>query len=147
MTLAPYMIFLASFAFNLAALFGLRFIGRFRLGLDSLLFCAIATGYTGGIKSGLAYGLLVAVLFYVFSGHWEHAMFVIPLNGIMGVLAGLLQSLPLFWVALIVMVIYHAASFLITTYLLHRSGLGYALFVAVNAATTFALFLLAQPFM
>ncbi|MBI2970915.1 MAG: hypothetical protein HYY37_00685 [Candidatus Aenigmarchaeota archaeon] len=147
MAAAPLLFFLASLAFNIVVHYLLRIMRRLRIGIDSLLFCAIMTGYLAGPLKGLAYGAAIAVLFFFFSRRWEHALVVMPLNGMAGVAAGALNTLPFFTAAAIVVAAYHVLSVLLITYALKQLGPGYALFVVVNIATTYALLMLAQPFL
>lgn len=146
--LQPIVIFLISFAFNIAAKLATPFLGKFRTGMDAMLFCAIAAGYVGGVRSGFAYGLLIAITFYVVrSRHWDYAAFVIPVNMLMGILAGLLNTMPLMALGLLLIFIYHAVSFLIFGVILQKVGPGYVFFVILNFITTYALLLLAEPFL
>lgn len=122
------------------------FLGKFRSGIDSLLFCAVLTGFLGGLRSGLFYGFLIAVTYYIFtSKRWDRAAFVIPMVALSGMLAGILH-LPLIMLGLVVFIIYHTVSFLLFGLLLKNTGPGYAIFVILNFITTYGLLQIAETF-
>lgn len=144
----PVLIFLLSFVFNVAAKVVTPFLGKFRAGIDAMLFCAIATGFVGGVRSGFAYSFLIAVTYYIVrSKHWDYAAFVIPINMLMGILAGLLNTMPFMSLGLLIFFIYHVLSFILFGIVLQKVGPGYVLFVILNFITTYGLLLLAEPFL
>lgn len=147
MPLLPVWIFLASLAFNITVRLATPFLGRFRSGIDSLLFCAIATGFLGGVRSGLFYGFLIGVTYYMFtSKRWTRAAFVIPMTALMGMLAGMLDF-PLIALGLIIFFVYHIISFVLFGLVLKSAGPGYAIFVILNFITTYALLQLADVYL
>jgi hypothetical protein len=133
-------IFLASVAFNLISKFALRYVGRLRAGVDSLLFCSIMTGYFYGAKAGFVYSALIAITFYAINIKWiAHAPYVIPLNAAAGALAALLSASPLVSVTFYVLFFYHIISFIIVFFAYRSVGFGYFLFAALNFVTTYLL--------
>lgn len=142
---APVWIFLIAIAFNVVIKLATPFLGKFRSGIDSLLFCAVTTGFLGGVRSGLFYGFLIAVAYYALSSRrWHHAAFVIPLVALMGMLAGILH-LPLVALGLVIFFVYHIISFALFS-LLRTVGPGYAIFVILNFITTYALLQIAETY-
>ena len=145
MPLPPIWIFLISIAFNVAVKLATPFMGKFRSGIDSLLFCAITTGFLGGARSGLFYGFLIGVAYYLLtSKRWHHAAFVIPVIALMGMLAGILH-IPLITLGLVIFFIYHIISFVLFN-LLRNVGPGYAIFVILNFITTYTLLQIAAVY-
>lgn len=146
MAVTPVIIFLLSLAFNIAVKLSTPFLGRFRSGIDSLLFCAVAAGFVGGAKAGLAYGFLISIAYYIFSSRrWHHAAFVIPMVSLVGLLAGLLHF-QLITLGLIIFFAYHIISFAVFNFL-RSAGPGYAVFVILNFITTYALLQLAELYL
>jgi len=143
----PIWVFLISLAFNIIIKILTPFLGRFRSGIDSLLFCAVVAAFVGGPRSGLFYGFLIAASYYITSSRrWHHAAFVIPLVAFMGFLAGILE-MPLVTLGLVIFFIYHAVSFVLFGLLLKNTGPGYTLFVILNFITTYALLVIAGPYL
>lgn len=146
MPIEPLWIFLLSLGFNVAVKLATPFLGRFRSGIDSLLFCTVATAFVGGAKVGLVYGFLISIAYYAISSRrWHHAAFVIPMVSVMGLLAGLLHS-PLVTLGLIIFFVYHIISFAVFNFL-RSAGPGYAIFVILNFVTTYALLQLAEVYL
>ncbi len=144
----PVLIFLFSLAFNAAVKLATPFLGKFRSGMDAMLFCAIVAGFVGGVRSGFVYGLLIAVTFYVIrSKHWDYAAFVIPMTMLMGMTAGFLNTMPLHALALLILFIYHSISLLVFGLIFRSIGPGYMVFIILNVLTTYGLVLLVRPFL
>ena len=134
---------LAIFLFSLALNFLFRFLtpsfGAYRRGLDTVLYCSIATGYVGGSDSGLLYGGLIAFSYYLFrSRQFDYAVFVIPLAALTGAIAGMFSMQEFMTVGLGLFLFYHIIS--ATVVMLYRYiALQYLSFVGMNFITTFLL--------
>lgn len=133
-------IFLAALAFNIITKLAMGFAGKLRVGIDSLLFCSVMTGYFYGLKSGMLYGAAIAALFFIINARMAaHAPYVIPLNAAAGALSSFLTGFPLLTAALFVLAFYHAASFAIAFFGYRSAGPGYLAFAALNVVTTYIL--------
>src|SRR3989338_9108321 len=122
-------IFLIALLFNIVAKFAFGFLGRIRHGADAVLFCSILVGYFYGAKSGILYGALIALAFYIINLNWiAHALYVIPLNAASGAFAAFLSGSSLLAATVYVLIFYHAISFAIAMLGYRSAGAGYFLF-------------------
>jgi len=140
MPLPVVWIFAIALIFNIISKLVLRYVGRLRIGIDSLLFCSISTGYFYGVKAGILYGGLIAIAFYAINIKWiAHAPYVIPLNAAAGAAAAFLSNMPLITATIYVLFFYHIISFIFTFFIYRSVGFGYMLFAALNFITTYIL--------
>ncbi len=140
MPLSAVVIFIIALAFNLIIKLSTPFLGKFRTGIDSLLFCSITAGYFYGIKAGILYGALIAIAFFLINlRRVAHAPYVVPLNAASGMMAAFLNTTPLITAMVMVMIFYHVISFVFVSFIYRSVGPGYFLFAALNFVTTYAL--------
>ncbi|MBI4014840.1 MAG: hypothetical protein HY365_02700 [Candidatus Aenigmarchaeota archaeon] len=138
--LESWLVFAVSVALNFLVRAVTPYFGAFRRGFDTVVFCSVTTGFIGGIKDGLLFGVLIAVTYYAWrSSQWSHALYVVPLAALTGVFAGMLQAQPYFQVATALFAFYHAISALVVTTVYRSMSFRYLVFIAANFATTFLL--------
>jgi hypothetical protein len=141
------LILVFSVVFNAVIKMVTPFLGRYRSGIDSMIFCAILSGYAFGARTGFAYGVIVAIFFYVMNvKQLNYGIFVIPLTGVMGLLSGLMSFLPLPSLTILILVVYHIVSAAIFLALVKNAGFGYFLFIPLSFATTLMLIGTMSPF-
>jgi len=147
MAVSSLVIFVVSLALNFFFRRISPYIAAYRRGFDTVVFCAITTGYVGGIKDGAIYGILIAIAYYVWrSKQWGHAMFVIPLAGLTGALAGVFNDQPYLQIAALMFGFYHLISALMVTTVYKTIGFRYMTFIVVSFVTTFLLFGIANSY-
>src|SRR3989338_8297266 len=147
MPVSAPIIFLVSLALNFLFKKMSPYLAAYRRGFDTVVFCAISTGYVGGIKDGAIYGILISIAYYIWrSKQWGHAMFVIPLAGLTGALAGVFNGQPYFQIAPIMFGFYHLISALMVTTVYKTMGFRYVTFIAVSFVSTFLLFWFAYSY-
>jgi len=141
MAVSVPVIFLISLALNFFFRRISPYLGAYRRGFDTVVFCAITTGYIGGINDGAIYGILIAIAYYIWrSKQWGHALFVIPLAGLTGALTGMFNNHPYLQIAAIMFGFYHIVSALMVTTVYKTMGFRYITFMLVSFVTTFILF-------
>ena len=124
------------------------YVGVFRRGFDTVVFCAITAGYIGGIKDGLLFGILIAVAYYLWrSKQWDMAMFVIPLAGLTGALAGIFNNIEYIQLGLGLFVFYHIISGFMIATVYKQMGFQYMTFITINFVTTFILLQIASIYL
>ncbi len=137
MVLPAAAVFVASAVLNVALKFITPNIGALRRGIDAILFCSIYIGYTAGSSQGALYGILIALTHYVFRGAgWEYVVFVVPINALVGYLAGMFQGMDLFVLANLLFIVYHIFTFIAVGLILKKAGIGYVPFLIFNYAST-----------
>ena len=142
----PWIVFVISVALNFLFRAATPYFGAFRRGFDAVVFCAVTTGFIGGIKDGLLFGALIAAAYYIWrSSQWSHALYVVPLAALTGAVAGMLNAQPYFQVATALFAFYHIVSALIVTTVYKSMSFRYLVFIAANFAATFVLVAAATP--
>ena len=140
MALSPVVVFAASVAINLIFKLLTPKFGGFRRGIDTVLFCSVYIGYTAGSYQGALYGILIAITYYVFrSTGWVYSVFVIPINGFIGYLAGIFAGMDLMILGNLLFVVYHALTFIVVGIILRRAELKYLAFIVFNYISTIVL--------
>jgi len=145
MILHPALIFVVCVVINLILKLITPRFGAFRRGIDTVLFCSIVIGFTAGPVQGAIYGALIAMTYYIFrSIRWDYAFFVIPINMVIGFLAGLFNNMDLFLLGNILFILYHILTFIAIGMIMKRAEMKYGVFIFVNYITTIILLKIAE---
>jgi hypothetical protein len=140
MALDPFFIFVACVVLNVVLKVLTPFLGVFRRGIDTVLFCSVLIGHIYGSVTGALYGALIAMSYYILrSRQWDYAFFIVPINMIIGYIGGFTAEMDLLLAGHILFAVYHILSFIAIGLFLRRAEFKYGIFVIFNYITTILL--------
>ncbi len=108
---------------------------RYLRGIDSIPAVPIAAGYLYGAGTGFWAGLIVSVAYCIIRGRIGSAPLIIGSNAFIGFAAAFLAAFGLLSAGIVMLVLYHAISFICSA-ILSEPGPGYFAFTALNFAFT-----------